>query len=150
MLHLPVEDLAFFIEINMKTKEEKQKALAELDGFTGTVIYHRYSPQLFPNVVLTDGVRFLAETADCFWLMDAIAALQAHPTIRQHPRLQEGMQFWRLRVEEDESAILFCEWDTGKSVYDQKIDWTDFPLPEQRIWVSKEGNLIVLMLLSEY
>ncbi|MBW4422556.1 MAG: hypothetical protein KME13_25645 [Myxacorys californica WJT36-NPBG1] len=133
----------------MKTKAEKIGALAELHRFTGTLGYYRYSPQLFPNVVLTDGVRFLVETAQCYWLVDAIAAIQSDPTVCNHPQLAE-LQFWTLLVDENESATLLCEWESDEVVYTQKIEWADFPLPQQRIWVAIEENCIVIMLPSEY
>jgi hypothetical protein len=134
----------------MKTKAETRKALAELDSFTGgTSRYYRYSPQLFPTVFLTDGMQFLVETAQCYWLIDAIAALQYEPSIYNHPQLAE-IQFWTLRVYENESATLSCEWDSDEVIYTQKIKWTDFPLPTQKIWVEKKENCTVIMLPNEY
>jgi len=68
-------------------------ALSQLGSFTGTEQYHRYSP-LFPNLVLTDGVKFFAENADCFWLLDVIGSFQ--PDAQRDESLQ-GLQFWSLR-----------------------------------------------------
>ena len=44
--------------------------LRELADFTGTSAYYRIRRQH----VLTDGTRYLAEKAACFWMMDAIAS----------------------------------------------------------------------------
>jgi hypothetical protein len=79
-----------------------------------------YSP-LFPNFWLTNGALYLAEKADCFWLMDQLASLQAHLTIQNHPQL-ESMQF-NLAVQPNSSALLTCESDKGQSVYEEKIDY---------------------------
>lgn len=54
----------------MKTKEE---ILFELPNFYGTETYTRWS-MLFPNFVLTDGAKYIAESCDAYWLMDAIAS----------------------------------------------------------------------------
>ncbi len=148
-LHDSVERLPSLLGYEMKIKEQKQRGLEALDEFTGTKKYYRYNPQRFPNVVLTEGVRFLAETAECFWLIDEIASLQQHPNLCKHPQLQE-IQFWTLRVHGDESAILTCEWDSNEVVYQQAIRRTDFPLSIQTLWVCTEDGFMVIMLPSEY
>ncbi len=139
----------FLLEYSMKTKEQKQQKLQHLAEFIGSENYYRYNPHLFPNVVLTDGVRFLAETAQCFWLLDTIALLQKHPAICNHPQVQQ-IQFWTLQVDENESATLLCEQNTDEVVYQEKLEWTDFPLRIQRLWVCLEKKLVVIMLPTEY
>ena len=48
-----------------------RKALTvALSQFTGTESYTRY----YPKILLTDGMKFLAEHASCFWLMDVFAS----------------------------------------------------------------------------
>ena len=48
----------------------KQFDSSQLGQFTGTGQYYRISRRL----LLTDGTRYLAEQAACFWLMDAVAS----------------------------------------------------------------------------
>ena len=43
---------------------------AQLSHFTGTEKYHRISRRH----LLTDGTKSLADEAECFWMMDAIAS----------------------------------------------------------------------------
>ena len=50
-----------------------QEIKFNLDCFTGTENYYRWSV-LFPDVVLTDGAKYLAEAADAYWLMDLLAS----------------------------------------------------------------------------
>ncbi len=101
----------------MKTREKKESNLthADLEQFTGTTQYYRYSP-LFRQMVLTDGTRYLAEAGECYWLFDRIASLQIHPDIKNHPELQT-LQFWWLDVREGQTGILTCEWHKDKIVY---------------------------------
>jgi len=40
----------------------------DLDQFIGTEEYHKY----MAGVVLTDGVKYLAEEGKCFWLIDIV------------------------------------------------------------------------------
>jgi hypothetical protein len=53
-----------------KELQMKQFDTHQLGQFTGTSRYYRISHRH----LLTDGTRYLAEQAACFWLMDAIAS----------------------------------------------------------------------------
>ncbi len=48
----------------------KSQLLNHLEQFIGTEYYY----PLWPNIMLTDGTRYLADTAGCYWLMDAITS----------------------------------------------------------------------------
>jgi hypothetical protein len=130
-----------------KTPDELAHALTQ---FTGTEHYYRYWGGLS---FLTDGVRFVADEAHCFWLLDAIASYQQQ--LARHPdeRLQflQFLQFWRLRVNTDKTAVLTCVADSDEPpVVTQQIEMTDFPLPEIQIWVGIEGERKIALLPSEY
>ena len=134
----------------MKTAAEITEGINQ---FTGTEQLHRFSV-LFPKVLLSDGVKWLCENADCFWLADAIASHQ--PEALKDPMLQD-MQFWTLTTGEkltkgrDRSATLICERDTDDVAIKQKIEYTDFPLPSIKLYVgpSIEG-CVLIYLPSEY
>lgn len=134
----------------MMTKlARKRKLESHLGGFTGTERWHRYSPQLFPYILLTDGVMYLANVGECFWLIDAIASLQRHEAIRTHEQLQQ-IQFWTLTVFENSAAELSCEWDRNQIVLTQAIDYTDFPLEQIRLYVARDEGYFIILLPSEY
>ena len=123
-------------KVIMTIKEQKEKLKEnELYPFTGTTAYYRYSP-LFPYFILTDGTHYLAEKGECYWLMDKIAALQMHPTIKECRELQH-IQFWKLVVHEDRSATLTCEKDDREVAYEESIKYTDFALNSVKIWVQR-------------
>jgi hypothetical protein len=65
--------------------------LAELNGFYGSENLYRHP--LCRSLTYTDGVRYLAEGAGAFWLIDLIASHQIDPRISVEP-----FQCWRLRV----------------------------------------------------
>ena len=115
----------------------------DLKQFTGTSGYTRFSP-LFPRVVLTDGALHVAEHAGQnggFWIMDVIASHQ--PALQRHPdaRLRD-MQFWKLKVNADKSAVITCVADTGEPpAVEQQIPFTDFDLPEIDLWVAPLDHL---------
>lgn len=108
----------------------------ELSGFTGTTQYHRN----FTGLLYTDGVAYLAERAECYWLIDLVGSYQAD--VRNVP-----FQLWELRVSEDRSAIATMREDTGQpAVVEQRIEYTDFPLDEFSFYCIQN----VMLLKSEY
>jgi hypothetical protein len=89
----------------------------ELDQFIGTTGYHRVSR----TAVLTDGARYLAERAHCYWLMDVIV-----------------------------SYLVELDIGNGYVHATQEIPFTDFPLRAARLYANWNGDDWVLMLPSEY
>lgn len=124
-----------------------EQLISNLAQFTGTECYYRYGLGI---TFLTDGVKYLADNAGCYWLVDIIASYQRQLSKHADYRLQT-IQFWKLKVNEDKSAVVTCVADSGEPpVITQKIDWTDFPLPEIDIWVGVEPDKTVALLPSEY
>jgi hypothetical protein len=54
----------------------------------------------------------------------------------------EEFQLWKLMVRADRTATLVCEDGDGKRVYAQEIPFTDFPLPEIKLYFT--NNTILL------
>ncbi|MGC4087269.1 MAG: hypothetical protein QM756_05055 [Polyangiaceae bacterium] len=46
----------------------------------------------------------------------------------------EEFQVWTLKVNTDHSALLTCEDGNGNAVHQQKLKFTDFPLPEVKFF----------------
>lgn len=118
-----------------------------LPQFTGTTKYYRF--WLGINY-FTDGVKYLADAAACYWLLDAIGSYQPQLASHQDRRLHE-IQFWKLKVNADNSAVLTCVADKGEPpAVTQEIEWTNFPLPEVDIWVQRNSDGVFALLPSEY
>ena len=121
--------------------------LDDLAQFTGTSKYYRtdFYPFLF-----TDGIKYIAENGEAFWLLDAIASWQEEPIIKNDTDLNR-IQFWRLTVFPDRSAVLDCERDLDDVVISQPIPYTDFPLDQIMVFLCDMGTPYgVLILPSEY
>jgi hypothetical protein len=102
---------------------------AALEGFSGTEGYTRY----LAGLLLTDGVKYLAENAACYWLLDIIASYQ--PKCKKDKDLRE-MQFWTLkRVPNTSKAVVTCDDGNDHVKITQRIEFTDFPLDEVKVWV---------------
>lgn len=124
---------------------------AQLRQFTGGGGFYRHP--LNPEVIYTEGVRFLAEQAEAFWLIDTIASYFGSPLMRraitEDPRLAD-LQFWTLTVL-GLVGELTMEADQGvPPAIRQEIPFTDFPLPIVRVWAGFNGEGWALYLPSEH
>jgi hypothetical protein len=114
---------------------EAAELRAALRGFIGTVEYHPH----WSGMKLTDGVHFLAEEAEAYWLLDVIASWQ--PKALRDPALRE-FQLWELFVRTDRTATIVCSRDSEDVAFRQHIERTDFPLEYVRLYV--EGGVMLL------
>lgn len=130
----------------MLDPDELQAGLAQ---FTGTQQWYRYRLGEVILAYYTDGVRYLAENAECYWLLTEIVSVQTQGKIRREP-----FQVWHLRLGEDSGATLSCEDGNDNVVFTKHIPYTDFPLSEMTVWVEYgevEGAVKpVLLLPSEH
>jgi hypothetical protein len=108
----------------------------DLYQFTGTGAYHKWSV-LFPNLVMTDGAKHVAEEGKAYWLMDAIGSYQH--------KLRNKDQFWKLKTK-DNKGVLTCTNGNEKELVKQDIDYTDFPLESIELYCMNN----VILLPSEY
>lgn len=113
----------------------------ELNQFTGTEHYYKFSV-LFPTLVLTDGAKYLAEKAQCYWLMDIIGSVQ-------YNLKNEAFQVVNLKVE-DTKGIVTVDDGNDNILYTQKTSYTDFPMGEIKLYVCDGDGNKVIMLPSEY
>jgi hypothetical protein len=148
---------------------------SDLAGFHGTELVYQHP---LSSLCYTDGVRYLAREANCYWLIDAIAsyqhelqkeeALQGFQlwflSLKEGLRPEEGIERSPIRPNPDHEAVLTCWYDSPKNWENwekssmlkvkQQILFTDFPLTEIKLFVCNTsiGNYIkpLLMLPSEY
>ena len=93
--------------------------------------------------VITDGVKHLAESAACFWLVDAAIS----------HLLEIGTADWfvLVRVEvSGSSAVMIYEDGNGSEHARQEIAYTDLPLSTVRLYAVWDSERWVIMLPSEY
>jgi hypothetical protein len=92
----------------MTTERLTEYDLAE---FTGTNQWYRHP--IVKNVLFTDGIKFVAEKAGAYWLIDEIAFQQTHPLV-----INEEFQVWTLNVDlEQSTAILIYDDGNDRIVY---------------------------------
>ena len=113
--------------------------LATLTQFTGTDRYYRIGKRH----LLTDGTKYLAEQAECFWMMDAIAS----------HLMEIGTADWFVVVKttvKKSKALMVYEDGNGHEHARQEIPFTDLPLNEITLYACWDGEHWVIMLPSEY
>jgi len=134
-----------------KVKMDAETLSKNLEHFHGSEEYYKH----FLGLLYTDGVKYLAENAEAYWLIDAIVSYQ--PRLRKVRSLSE-FQLWFLHVgdthefikpKSPNDAVLTCWEDTPKlgvtPAVIQQIPYTEFSLPEIKLFLRDR----VLFLPSE-
>ena len=134
-----------------QTKITAAEIEASLPYFTGTEKWYKFN-MLYPRALLTDGTKFLADSAGAYWLMDAICFHQ--PALRKSGA-DVVFQAWTLTVNDDRSCSLVCDDGNGRILTRQGIQYTDFPLSTIKLYAIYEGDPapstdLILLLPSEY
>lgn len=127
--------------------------LRELEGleqFTGSENYYRIN-RIYPNVIMTDGAHYVAVHAQAYWLMEAIAShirYSVHNTDRD-----ETYVVCKLIVKDNQADLIIDNGNDGarRAEYaHQRIEYTDFPLDEMKLYAAYDGEYWIVMLPSEY
>lgn len=121
-----------------------KNALAEYSGSE-----HFYRVSAFArNFVVTEGVKFLADEAQCYWLLDIVVSYL--------PEIQKADETFAVvlleRHAEGNGAVVRIVDDVPATVVyaEQDIEFTDFPLPEIKLYIGSDGEHWTLMLPGEY
>lgn len=121
------------------SKLTPEQLLEGLQQCSGSETIYRHG--LRPQFVYTEGVRFLAEGAGAYWLLDAIVSHQLTPKVAR-----EDFQVWVLQRNEDDTWTLSCHDGNGRFVAVQQLEFSDFPLSCIEVWLTNN----TLLLPSEY
>jgi hypothetical protein len=123
----------------MNAKDTETLDATTLSQFTGTAQYWRVARQF----AITDGVKYLAETAACFWLIDAAIS----------HLLEIGTADWFVLVRTEVSgsqATMIYEDGNGLERARQAIPYTVLQLPSVNLYAVWDSERWVIMLPSEY
>jgi hypothetical protein len=131
-----------------------------LDQFSGSETFTQHA--LNPRIVMTEGVVWLRESADCYWLVDAIVSHQLNAKVRVEEfqvwklrRIPQGVSF-SIRTSDGVSVglsgklwsavLTVADGNSEDAIINQPIEHTDFPLDEITLWLVNN----TLMLPGEY
>ena len=114
------------------------KLSVELQQFHGTEHYYQHQMGL---IHFTDGIKYLAENAGAYWLIDIVASYQV-----DHKVKQESFQVFELKVDTDKSATITITDGNDNILRVQELEYTDFPLSEITVWCVDK----IMLLPGEY
>jgi hypothetical protein len=117
-------------------RQEKSLDPEIMSQFNGSEHWYRHG--LVPTITFTGGVKYVADTAGAYWLLDEIALAQR----RNFKVAREEFQVWKLTVKDDDSASLVCEDGNCNVVLTKPIPFTDFPKEGVTLWFA--NNTIYL------
>lgn len=112
----------------MITSEELNEGLHQ---FIGTNQYHILNP--FTDIVATDGVKYLCDKAEAYWLFTDIAI--------NYERLEQPFLVAKLNVK-DNSAEIRYEDGNGNELYKMNYSYTDFPEGEYTLYALNKTILL--------
>ncbi|PIQ23106.1 hypothetical protein COW36_03525 [bacterium (Candidatus Blackallbacteria) CG17_big_fil_post_rev_8_21_14_2_50_48_46] len=93
---------------------------------------------MYPNVIITDGVKFLCEQTRCFWLIDCIFSYQTLEQIAKEP-----FQVIDLTVDLEKQTGLIVVTDGNEiELTRQDLEYTDFPLANIRLYYTDQTVLL--------
>ena len=109
-------------------------------GFTGTENWYQHWAN--KHITYTDGVKYVADTAGAYWLIDEIVFNQSNKKIQK-----QDFQTWKLVVDiPNRRGTLTCEDGDYHVLFTKTIAFTDFPDPEIKFFFVDN----VILLPSEY
>lgn len=125
--------------MNQKTAD----LLKELEEFSGTTSYYKST---FGKLKLTDGMHYLRENANCYWLVDIVESVQDLKKVKEN----NSFIVWKIEVNMENKHFKVTAWnDTPNEsdlLYSQEGEYTDFPLGEYEFYQCGD----VLLLKGEY
>ena len=96
-----------------KTHDIKAELESGLAMHTGSTRWFRHWSR---RLVYTEGVRYLAEKASAYWLVDLFASWCPHPSLRN-----EEFVLWKLTVKPDRTATAIADDGNGRELARQDI-----------------------------
>ena len=120
--------------LEQKEQLTPTQILNMLDGFIGSEEFYR----IYPNVIITEGVKFLCEQAQCFWLIDCIYSYQTIEKV-----VVEPFQVVDLTVDLNKHTGLIVVTDGNDvELMRQELEYTDFPLSKIRLYYTDNTVLL--------
>jgi len=115
--------------------------LNNLSHFTGSSMLFEHRIHNY-KLLYTEGVKYLAEQAKCYWLLDYICSLQTDTQIKAEP-----FQTWCIEnVGDFDVWIIAAEDGNGKTIHFMRLEFSDFPLNQLKLFYCNN----TLLLPSEY
>ena len=121
-------------------KQTAAELLGNLSHFIGTERYYR----LLPTFIVTDGLKYLMDKAECYWLAQLYGLHLVSVDVHKNP-------FTVLKfVRTGSGGTVTIEDGNGKVMVQKRLDYTDFPFDSYSLYACWDGEHWVGMLTGEY
>lgn len=115
----------------------KRKIESEIAQFNGTEKYYTLSTTL----LYTEGAKFVFDYASASWLKQLIL-MSYRILMQKHSLTNLGLVVTLTVDTEKETGVFTAKDDNTGYEFVKHLDYTDFPLPEMKMWV--KDNIILL------
>lgn len=135
----------------MATYEDYEQVLSNNRGTE-----HHYKHTLCSYLLYTDGIKDMAETLQCYWLVDMIASYIPDMFKFANKMSSDRFVFPTVVAENNKATFKIISerynGDEAKEValIKQRIPFTDLPDGEYKLYLEYNGSKWVLFLSSEY
>jgi hypothetical protein len=121
--------------------------LDQLSQFIGSEYFFKHWGNR--KMVYTEGIQYLAEKANCYWLIDEIALVLFPRLLLEY---KDCFYCIELIVNAENSAIINISDGNNNTHFNHKINWTDFPVLEKpvQLYLCESDEHYCLMLSHEY
>ena len=143
----------------MATEEKKKMTGADLNytaSMSGGLVYREHA--FYPQFTYTEGVRYLAEECNCFWLLDVIASHQPKVINKLCAIGSRNFQVWLIEKQGRRGVRVTCwhdEPNKSMKLAAQRIPFSDlaehFDLDQGpiKLYVETSGRDMRLMIPAE-
>ena len=120
----------------------EQEILKELENFNGSENFYKD----FLGCLITDGFKTFCDRCKCYWLFSDMVVV-----IMEKFKNKEDFIVVKIKVDSEKKAVVTLEDGNNNKLYEQKYEYTDFPLKEYDVWaVFNEIGTYTFMLKGEY
>ncbi len=120
----------------IQTLSQSDLTTEALNHFIGSQCFYKHA--IVDTVTYTEGVKFVGEAGQAYWLIDDIAIAQGEPLVAKNE-----FQVWTLTVNPDHSATLICQdGNNDKPIHSIQYSYTDFPMEQITLYFYNDTILL--------
>lgn len=126
----------------------KEEIVNKINEYTahcnGTDQYHLYNTSM-ASANITDGVKLVCDLTGGYWIIDLILSYQTAEFKQKNHENYRYLQYWMIKVKNNNTAVVYMEFEEGKRVIEQKIEYTDFPI-KSFTWIYNTYDSVIALI----
>jgi hypothetical protein len=116
----------------------------------------RYRHWANRRLIYTEGIKAMADKAGAHWLLDIVATEVAPIGLKRWEAFHDPSSYLEVKVVDSKATLRLVRDDELPSLWERKIEFTDFPEGEWVFELSMDGlvdpkrEVLVMLLLQEH